>query len=36
MQINFVAPTYYSNKMVDAGFLRFDFKNGKINISKES
>ncbi len=35
MQINFVAPTYYSNRSVNAGFLRFDFRDWKINIKME-
>ncbi len=35
MQINFVAPTYYGDRIVDTGALRFAFKNGKVNISKD-
>jgi hypothetical protein len=35
MQINFVAPTYYSDKVVNAGFLRLGFRDGKLSIKKE-
>ena len=35
MQINFVAPTYYTDQVVNTWFLRLWFRDGKISISKE-